>query len=337
MRKMARFQAALSAVLSLTSGAFAQYHATFEAPAFGASAAGQTLNFQDGFYQPTFGAVDGACFTYVDNSLGVVANPDGGGQFVACTRGSSEVARTQRDVDLSVSNCIFIEFDFNISYVGTLPTANYPGSVSLQPHPGSGSIIVLFNWDDVDSAENFSIRVIGFDAAGNVPFIGGLPVANNAFRGLLANHWYRLSMRIEYLPSNALTGLSIRDLDTVTTSGFNPANLEGFHLGGGAAGGIPGAPRATAIRFLGGGGHPGEHFAGNILAVDNLHVTRAEDRPCFADLDLNNVIDIQDLANLLANFGRLGDATYFDGDLDCDRDVDIDDLALLLSQFGIFC
>lgn len=337
MKKAAQIQRALMTAIALSASALGQYHATFEAPAFSGSAAGQGLNFQDGFYQPTFGAVDGACYTYVDNALGVVANPDGGVQFVACSRGSTEVARTQRNVDFAVSNCIFIDFDFNVSYNGTLPTANYPGSVSLQPHPDSGSIIVLFNWDDVDTAENFSVRVIGFDAAGNIPFIGGLPVASSAFRGLQANHWYRLSMRIEYLPSNALTGLSIRDLDTVTTAGFNPTNLEGYHLGGGIAGGIPNAPRATAIRFLGGGGHPGEHFAGNVLAVDNLHVIRAEDRPCFADLDLNNVIDIQDLANLLANFGRLNDATYFDGDLDCDRDVDIDDLSLLLSQFGIFC
>lgn len=315
------------------SVATAQYSTGFEFPVFNGSAAGQSLTGQDGFYQPIPGSIDGACYVYTGNDLGVVANPDGGGQFVACTRGSSEVARSQRNFDFTTSNCWFIDFDLNVSNNGALPTANYAGSVSLQPYPELGSVVVLFYWDDVNTASNYTVRVLGFDENGDTPFLAGIPVASPSFRGLLANHWYRISLRIEFSAINALSGLSIRDLDGAITNGFVPTSLEGYHLGGG----ISGAGRPAAIRFFGGGGHPGEHFAGNILALDNLQVTRAEDRPCFADLDLNAVVDLQDLANLLSNFGTLTGATYFDGDLDCDRDVDIDDLALLLSQFGIFC
>lgn len=52
------------------------------------------------------------------------------------------------------------------------------------------------------------------------------------------------------------------------------------------------------------------------------------------DLDEDGVCDLQDLAILLGNFSRVGDASYEDGDLDCDRDVDLQDLAILLSNFG---
>jgi probable HAF family extracellular repeat protein len=52
------------------------------------------------------------------------------------------------------------------------------------------------------------------------------------------------------------------------------------------------------------------------------------------DLDDNEMCDLQDLAILLGNFSRTGDAAYEDGDLDCDQDVDLQDLAVLLSNFG---
>ena len=59
--------------------------------------------------------------------------------------------------------------------------------------------------------------------------------------------------------------------------------------------------------------------------------------PCTGDLNGDGVIDISDLATLLANFGMAAGATFEDGDSDGDGDVDIADLAALLSNFGVSC
>lgn len=57
---------------------------------------------------------------------------------------------------------------------------------------------------------------------------------------------------------------------------------------------------------------------------------------CIGDLDGDRVVDLQDLAGLLANFGSM-QATLAEGDVDNDGDVDIADLALLLAHFGESC
>jgi hypothetical protein len=59
--------------------------------------------------------------------------------------------------------------------------------------------------------------------------------------------------------------------------------------------------------------------------------------PCFGDLDGDNDVDLADLAQLLANYGMTGGATYEDGDLDADGDVDLSDLAALLAVYGTSC
>lgn len=52
------------------------------------------------------------------------------------------------------------------------------------------------------------------------------------------------------------------------------------------------------------------------------------------DLDGNGVVDLQDLATLLAHYGMTSGATYEQGDLDGDGDVDLADLATLLAHYG---
>ena len=52
------------------------------------------------------------------------------------------------------------------------------------------------------------------------------------------------------------------------------------------------------------------------------------------DLDEDEDVDLQDLAALLSNFGRSGDAAYEHGDLDCDQSVTVADLSQLLANFG---
>jgi len=58
---------------------------------------------------------------------------------------------------------------------------------------------------------------------------------------------------------------------------------------------------------------------------------------CLGDLDGDWDVDLSDLAQLLANYGMTGGATYEDGDLDADGDVDLSDLAALLAVYGTTC
>jgi hypothetical protein len=59
--------------------------------------------------------------------------------------------------------------------------------------------------------------------------------------------------------------------------------------------------------------------------------------PCPGDVNGDRVVDLSDLAILLAHFGTLSGATLADGDLDGDGDVDLADLAQLLGSFGTNC
>jgi hypothetical protein len=52
------------------------------------------------------------------------------------------------------------------------------------------------------------------------------------------------------------------------------------------------------------------------------------------DVDHNGVVELADLATLLAHFGTQSGATYEEGDLDADGDVRLADLAILLAHFG---
>ncbi len=55
------------------------------------------------------------------------------------------------------------------------------------------------------------------------------------------------------------------------------------------------------------------------------------------DLDGDCEVGLADLAILLASYGAIGDATYYDGDLNQNGDVDLADLAELLAVYGTTC
>lgn len=73
----------------------------------------------------------------------------------------------------------------------------------------------------------------------------------------------------------------------------------------------------------------GQHFG-----YPHAYLLTPSDCP---DLDGNGVVDLVDLATLLAHFGTGSAATFEDGDIDTDGDVDLTDLATLLSYFGSNC
>ncbi|MCC6360158.1 MAG: DNRLRE domain-containing protein [Phycisphaerales bacterium] len=58
---------------------------------------------------------------------------------------------------------------------------------------------------------------------------------------------------------------------------------------------------------------------------------------CTGDLNGDGVVDLTDLATLLAHFGTPSGALFEDGDLDGNGTVDLTDLATLLGNFGATC
>jgi hypothetical protein len=58
---------------------------------------------------------------------------------------------------------------------------------------------------------------------------------------------------------------------------------------------------------------------------------------CLGDLDGDNDRDLNDLAQLLSNYGTTSGAAYEDGDLDGDEDVDLNDLSTMLAVYGTSC
>lgn len=77
-------------------------------------------------------------------------------------------------------------------------------------------------------------------------------------------------------------------------------------------------------------------FGSTVSGLDNWSVTINPAAICPADINHDGAIDLEDLAQLVANFGD-NDLYAGDGSLDCDRDVDLADLALLLAVFGTTC
>ena len=72
--------------------------------------------------------------------------------------------------------------------------------------------------------------------------------------------------------------------------------------------------------------------------IPDMEVTSEDPDPiCPGDLDGDNDIGLSDLAILLANYGTMGGASYFDGDLNHDGDVDLSDLAAMLAGYGGAC
>ena len=110
---------------------------------------------------------------------------------------------------------------------------------------------------------------------------------------------------------------------TIDGGGQTFSQSPNFQLGG-----TIGQP--DALQLATGGGF---ELVGGFWAVALL----GEGTPCPGDLNGDGVVDISDLAILLANFGTAAGATFEDGDSDGDGDVDIADLAVLLSNFGASC
>ncbi|MDQ2985949.1 MAG: PEP-CTERM sorting domain-containing protein [Armatimonadota bacterium] len=245
---------ALSALATMAASALA---IDFENPPYNGSAGGTLLTGQDGWYQPVAGSVEWNVFTYAGNTMGVVANPGGGGaQFAGGISAGATFARAQKDFAWDANTAYTMSYDVNHQYLGQLPTAQNLGSWSLQPSATARFFQDLHTWDDVSTAASWSLVFNAFDSTG---------LATNAlsagveWTGLQVNHWYRMEHTFSFA-TNQVLSTSITDLHTNTTTSFAPA---GWYLAGGSA---PTQPMPTAYRFFAGGA------AGNAFAVDNSNI-----------------------------------------------------------------
>src|SRR5262249_13473702 len=66
-------------------------------------------------------------------------------------------------------------------------------------------------------------------------------------------------------------------------------------------------------------------------------VAAGQSPPCPGDVNGDGMVDLTDLAILLAHFGVPAGASHSDGDLTGDGSVSLDDLAIVLSRFGRPC
>jgi hypothetical protein len=71
------------------------------------------------------------------------------------------------------------------------------------------------------------------------------------------------------------------------------------------------------------------------VTVTVLDCVSPED--CPEDLNRDGIIDLQDLSQLLGNYGTTSGAEHADGDIDGDSDVDLADLSTLLAVYGTAC
>ena len=231
----------------------------FENPPYNGSAGGTLLTGQDGWYNPVAGSSDWNVFTYAGNSMGVVANPAGGGsQFAGgVSAGGTAFARTQRAENWGASPAFVVSYDVNHQFLGQLPTAQNLGSWSLQPSTTNRTGQDLHVWDDVNTAAAWSLQFNLFDSTGlATPNLS--PGA--AWTGLQLNHWYRVEHTISFA-TNQWTQTKLTDLHTNTVNTFVPT---GWYMSGGTT---PTLPMPTDHRFFAGGA------AGNAFAVDNFVVT----------------------------------------------------------------
>ncbi len=72
-------------------------------------------------------------------------------------------------------------------------------------------------------------------------------------------------------------------------------------------------------------------YVRRILDID------AEGVACPADLDVDGIVDMQDVARLSMHLGMSGGATLYHGDVDLDDDVDVLDYLLLVAMLGTGC
>ncbi|MCA9277479.1 MAG: hypothetical protein H6815_01675 [Phycisphaeraceae bacterium] len=283
MKRSHRVLASAVLVGAIGTPTLAQYAQDFEG--LTASAAGELLTGQDGYYIPAgTTSVDAFVHTYAGNPAGIPQNPNGGNNFtLGVGPANPTFARAQRDITTGAAwgtGVWKVSYDALCISDPAVAQSNNFGSFSVQPYPGSGSYIHLFSYVDLAGGPKWQAFYLGYDAAGT-PAVAPGTSPGPEWTGLTQNFWYHFETTIDF-GANQITDVSITDLSTGTTAS---ATLVDVYLEGGTAG----APaQATGFRMFGGGTN-----AGNGVAWDNLDFVQI-DAPCYADCDGSGALNIFD-------------------------------------------
>jgi hypothetical protein len=274
----------VSALLSVCGLAQAQSW-NFEPPLYTGSAAGTSVNGQDGWYTPAPAGsttVDGFVYTYAGNPFGVAANPLGGQNFEGgVSPGGTTFVRAQHAVNFTGGSGVWEGIlDVTGLFNGTLPAADNLGSFSFQPTipaPGARYYQTLMRWnastapalitypggpalpDHSATADLFHIAIGHVTTAAPTVLSFSVPSADWVSRPV--NHWYRTKLKWDFA-SSAVLSVSIQDLTAGGSAAVTDVSARGWYLNGGLNSTLP---LPTDVRlFTGGSG------VGNVAAWDNI-------------------------------------------------------------------
>jgi hypothetical protein len=249
----------LTCMTAVAASAHAQLTEGFELPGTVASPAGTPLAAP--WYNPVGSGLSHNAYTYNNNSLGFVANPVGGSQFIAgVSGGGSLFPRAQVNIDFSAGTWT-LAYDMAAQWSGMGSSAFNLSSFSLQhdtvPAGQFKQFIALNNFVDLaNPTAGWKAEFNVFDAAG--------AAVNNAspgaaWSGLQVNHWYRQQVTVD-LASNRILSIALLDLHTLSLSSVTPAD---WYMTGGASSTLA---LPNGVRFFVGGAQ------GNTMGWDNLYV-----------------------------------------------------------------
>lgn len=213
----------------------------------------------------------------------------------------------------------------------TLYTANFNFN-GLTPPPGfSGGPSY------VDPTYGYTFTA----AAGNLGWnlysgpVGGLYVPSNLTITRADHHLFNLDSLTLWYGGHTITPL---DFEVIP---FDSAGNEGdpipWSIYGPALNDIIGFPTVVSnisrvqFNFMNGAG------GYKIMIISMTSDVPPVNIPCPGDLNGDRVVNLADLAIVLANYGLVGGATPTQGDLNGDGNVDLSDLAAMLGLYGATC
>lgn len=137
----------------------------------------------------------------------------------------------------------------------------------------------------------------------------------------------------------------------LVVASLNNSNMSGYRLGFPQAGTWTEALNSQSSLYDGNNFGNGGQITTTAVAYDGfaqsatlnlpqmglLVFTSSPPAPCPGDLTGDRLVDLSDLAIVLANYGLSGTATPAQGDLTGDHNVDLSDISLILSLYGQTC
>jgi len=319
------------------------FSANFESPPYNGSATGVLTTGQQGWYLPAVtGSVDHNIYTYAGNSLGIVANPNGGLQFDAgMGTGAATNARTQHPVDFSAGGVWQASWDCTGRFTGTLPATNNLGSWSMQPSGTARYFQQLMSWggagnnyqpvtpaptDWEPTADHFHIHWGYFTAAS--PTTIAFSVPGPEWMDLPVDHWYHVTVKWDFTAAQILE-VSLKDLTTNGPTTTSNVSSLGWYLQGGPNSTFP---LPTDVRCFAGS-------TNDVTGWDNLVVAPFVGQSCYANCDNSTqlpFLNVQDFSCFLSKYAASDPYANCDGSTQLPV-LNVQDFSCFLTKYAAGC